>query len=312
VNSEPIFGRCLIMGVVDKLPFHEINRFLTTLHQSGFKGQVCLFAGPRMSRITLRAIRARGVEIIRYRREFPFIANPHPESGERLPDRIHLYNIRHFLYRDYLLKHGDGFRHVMITDVRDVVFQKDPFDFDIDGRIHVAMESTAIPISACDHTGNWLRAGYGDEVFEALKADELSCAGTTIAPVALMKTYLDAMLREIRSMRDAFDCVDQAAHNKLVHSGRLPCRKLYNFEGPILTVGTEVAYQQDRQGKLVNRDGSIINVIHQYDRHPQLVELFDRKAIPSPLKRRAAQGWFSAYTGFRRLMWRLKTTLLPA
>ena len=146
VEDEPSERPDLVLGVIDKLPLHEINRFLTTLRQSGFGGHVCLFAGPRMGRLTLAAIRGRGVELIRYGKLF------HSVGGERVPEPIHLYNLRHFLYRDYLEKHGHTFRNVMITDVRDVVFQRDPFEFEIDDRIQVAMESRAIPIGACDHT----------------------------------------------------------------------------------------------------------------------------------------------------------------
>ena len=41
----------------------------------------------------------------------------------------------------------------------------------------------------------------------------------------------------------------------------------------------------DQPAHNVNRDGSVIAVIHQYDRHPELRRLFAAKALPSPWRR---------------------------
>jgi hypothetical protein len=72
----------------------------------------------------------------------------------------------------------------------------------------------------------------------------------------------------------------------LLHDGRLdPVQRLRNFESPILTVGTEPAYELNREGDLVNRDGSVIALIHQYDRHPELVRIFEEKAVDSAWRR---------------------------
>jgi hypothetical protein len=172
-----------------------------------------------MAARTVRRIRRCGAEVVRYGKRFPFVADPHPDNVRSLPEPIHIYNYRHFLYYDYLLKHEGEFANVLITDVKDVVFQRDPFDFPIRERIHVAMENPAIPIGRCPWTAPWVVAGYGEEVLERMRHCEMSCAGTTIAPAPLMKRYLRAMLDEIGRMRDAHACADQAAHNLLLHEG---------------------------------------------------------------------------------------------
>jgi hypothetical protein len=190
------------------------------------------------------------------------------------------------LYYDYLLKHGRSFANVLITDVKDVVFQRDPFSFLVSERIHVAMENPAIPIGACPWTSRWLLAGYPAEVLERLKDKEMSCAGTTLAPVPLMIRYLELMLVEIAAMRDAYECADQAAHNVLLHDGNLdPVERLRNFDGPIVTVGSEPRFALNENEELVNRDESVIALVHQYDRHPELVRIFEAKAVPSAWRR---------------------------
>jgi hypothetical protein len=289
----------LILGTVANYDFYEFRRFLISLRQTSFRGHICLFVGPGISRGTVRKIRQFDVEVVPYGGAFPFVGDPHADAPKSLPEPIHIYNYRHFLYYDYLLKHGRKYRNVLITDVKDVVFQHDPFEFPVPDRIHMAMENPNIPVGACPWTSQWLLAGYGPEVLERLKDKDMSCAGTTLAPVPHMMRYLDLILAEIAGMKDAFTCADQAAHNLLLHEGKLdPVERLGNFEGPILTVGSEPRYKLSENKELVNRDGSKIAVIHQYDRHPELVRLFDKRTMPSVWKSFASKAAF----GFKRRM----------
>jgi hypothetical protein len=293
----------LVLGTVENYDFYEFDRFLLTLRQTNFAGHVCLFVGPGINSRTVRKIKRHGVEVIRYGRRFPFIADPHPDAPKSMPDPIHLFNYRHFFYYDYLLRRGAGFRNVLITDVKDVVFQKDPFDFSIEDALHVAMENPEIPIGACSWNRGWILAGYGAETLERAKDKLISCAGTTIGPVKLVERYLKLMLGQIAEMKDAYECADQAAHNLLLHDGALePVKRLRNFEGPILTVGTEPVYRLNREKALVNRDGSIIAVVHQYDRHEELVRIFDARARPSRWRRYVSKAAFRLRTRTRALL----------
>jgi hypothetical protein len=302
-DSDRAGAQDLILGTVENYDFYQFRRFLITLRQTRFGGHVCLFVGPGISRTTIRRIRQFDVEIVPYGPAFPFVAEPHPQAPKSLPAPIHIYNYRHFLYYDYMLKRGREFRNVLITDVKDVVFQRDPFDFPVTDRIHVAMENPDVPVGACPWNSQWLLAGYPPEVLERLKDKDLSCAGTTLAPVGHMMRYLELMLAEIAGMKDAYKCADQAAHNLLLHDGKLdPVEKLRNFEGPILTVGSEQRYELDDRNELVNRDGSKMAVIHQYDRHPELVRIFEKRAIRSVWRRCTSKAAFTVIRRMRSLL----------
>jgi hypothetical protein len=286
-------GNDLILGAVDHYTFYEIAPFLLSLRQTDYRGHICLFAGPAVSKSTRTRIERLGAEVISIREDFPFVADPHPDNARRLEAPIHICNYRYFLYYDYLLKRGSRFRNVLITDVRDVAFQKNPFDFDIGDAIHVAMESPDLPIGACSWTGPWVVIAYGDDMLERIRDRPMSCSGTTLAPVPLMEQYLRALLDEISTMNSVGAYLDQAAHNVLLHERRLePVRRLNNFEGPILTVGSERSYLLNENKQLVNRDGSTIAVVHQYDRHPELLAIFEEKIRPSGWHRLAAKAWF--------------------
>ena len=283
----------LILGAVDGYDFYEVEPFLVSLRQTDFAGRLVLFAGPGISARTCRKMVRLGAEVLRFTDRFPFVADPHPDNVKRLPTPIHICNSRYFLYYDYLLKHGSRFRNVLITDVRDVVFQRNPFDFDVADSICVAMENSDIPIRKCPWTAPWVIAAFGQDRLEEIGDKEMSCSGTTLAPVPLMKRYLRAMLGEIAVMNSADAYLDQAAHNVLLHRGAIePAQRLSNFEGPILTIGSETRYWLNEARELVNRDGSVIAVVHQYDRHAELARIVDARTRPSKIRRIAARTAF--------------------
>lgn len=264
----------LILGIVDNYKFEQISNFLFSLKKVSDNEHLCLYAGPGISTTTVRRIERLGAEVIRYKKDFPFVAKPHPENFKSLPQKIHIYNFRHFLYYDYLLKNGDGFQNVLLTDVKDVFFQRNPFDFSIGLGLHVAMENTAIPIKGCECTSKWIRRGYGMTVLNKMKEKEVICAGTTLAPMPVMKAYLQRLIQEFATVKNVYNCADQALHNVLIYRNEVgPVVKCYNFNGPILTVGTEQNYTLNPQGELINDNGDVIPIIHQYDRHEQLVKL---------------------------------------
>ena len=65
---------------------------------------------------------------------------------------------------------------------------------------------------------------------------------------------------------------DQAFHNYLLWSGKLsPVRASSNEEGPITTIGWPEHLYRDRFGRVLNRRGELVHVVHQFDRRPQLM-----------------------------------------
>lgn len=285
----------LILGIVDNYKFEQISNFLFSWKSVGSNEHLCLYAGPGMGIATVRRIEKLGVEVIRYKNDFPFVAKPHPENFKSLPQKIHIYNFRHFLYYDYLLKNGDRFRHVLLTDVKDVFFQRNPFDFRIANSLHVAVENTAIPIKECECTSKWIRRGYGTTVLDEMKEKEVICAGTTLAPTAIMKAYLQRLIREFAAVKNVYNCADQALHNVLIYRNELgPVVKCYNFKGPILTVGTEQNYLLNTQGQLINESGDVVPIVHQYDRHEELVKLLHAQ----PGEAGAAENYFQKIKNF--------------
>lgn len=181
---------------------------------------------------------------------------------------------RYLAYYRYLRTRVAAYDLVLTTDVRDVVFQADPFA--------PAWQSTAgcvfleheVTLGASEGNDRWVVAGFDQTGLDSIRGRRVTCSGVTLAPAHLMLAYLAAMSRElsIRTSRfTGYDGMDQGVHNWLFHTGRLPgFQAVENFHGPVLTMHglPSAALRTDASGRLIDPAGQLIPVLHQYDRHP--------------------------------------------
>jgi hypothetical protein len=83
--------------------------------------------------------------------------------------------------------------------------------------------------------------------------------------------YLGEMIGEIVWRRRPMGSHDQAVHNMLLGRGRFGSPTIVpNGHGRVLTMGKMRTYEMDPDGTLLNADGSIPAVVHQWDRHVQI------------------------------------------
>lgn len=287
----------LIMGTVRGYNFYHIYRFLRSLKNVSYSGDLVLFVDKSVKDLTLKKIKECGVEVVLYKSKFPYL----DDLGVKLPksfetEEMHLYNFRHVFYYDYLSKNSTKYDYVMITDVRDVVFQQDPFEFDYGDRIAFAFEENDAKI--CERIINykWISRGYGKQIADELSGFPISCAGTTIGKSERMLIYFNKMLHEISRFKDKIWCADQAAHNYLIHNNSFDnVMKMRNRKGPVMTMYGVKEFQTDRRGRLINEDGSVINVLHHYDRIPDAKKRVDRSLFLTPFHRYFMKAFYKVF-----------------
>jgi hypothetical protein len=170
---------------------------------------------------------------------------------------------RFFLYYRYLRSRGHAYENVMLTDVRDVLFQDDPFDFDIGTRLHCFLEDARQTLATEPYNRKWLRMAFGPELADELGSRPIACAGVSIGPTELVIGYLRVMVDHLLRLRVQAVGLDQAVHNYVLHSERVSGAQLVpNGAGPVATLG--IVPVEDL-GPLLGA-----SVLHQYDRHPEL------------------------------------------
>ena len=117
---------------------------------------------------------------------------------------------------------------------------------------------------------------FNEALLRKTASSPVSCAGTLIAtPLALMD-YLLRMVRHIgeSSAEVRFSGIDQAIHNYLMIEGCIPNAQVEPNGGAVITVTAEHVGKMliASDGTLVDADGSVSDVGHQYDRDPMLLE----------------------------------------
>jgi hypothetical protein len=126
---------------------------------------------------------------------------------------------RYFWYLDYLSQAPSQYRNVMLTDVRDVVFLGDPFDFEIGDAVCCFLEDEKVRINKSVFNTKVLFYGYGPGPLVELGDRTTSCAGVTIGTAAAVRAYLTVMVEHLTRLTRQSIGVDQGVHNYIVHKG---------------------------------------------------------------------------------------------
>lgn len=217
-------------------------------------------------------------------------ADPKP-AGSWAPHPV----MQRFAAYDAWLTERPWVRDVLITDVRDVVFQGDPFATPA-ARLEVYAEGDGA--SLADHRFNrkHLKALFGRALTDRLADCPCICVGTVFGPGAdvarLCRTMLMLAAIPRSEVGGAFGA-DQAACNLAVHLGLVDADIRPNYDR-VATIGDRAGLTCGRDGLIVNPNGSISPIVHQYDRHPDLADrMRERWGRPGFCVARARRKTFS-------------------
>lgn len=189
-------------------------------------------------------------------------------------------NTRWKIFSDFIETHGDAYEQIFITDTRDVIFQSDIFAAFGSLKNYLGLTTEADDIGG-SKTGNrvnynWLVDCFGEEAADKLRDRKIICCGTVIGTTAEMKIFCRELWKILEYKTT--DVFDQAVTNYLAYNNLLPIEKLIEIDvvsGEIFT-NALVKDNRIRGDKILRGDGGIPSVVHQYDRHKNLVELVDR------------------------------------
>ena len=180
--------------------------------------------------------------------------------------------MQRFAAFDRLLRGWPDVDGVLITDVRDVIFQANPFSPRPD-RLLAFQEYEGGVLA--DHAFNmkYIRGLAGNGLAEAVAQQPCICVGTVMGPRADILRLCRAILMLATTPRStiggAFGA-DQAACNLAVHLGMIEAQVLPNY-GRVATLGlTDGSVLTVQNGKVINPDGSVSAIVHQHDRHAHL------------------------------------------
>lgn len=301
MNSE----HAVVLGFASNLGAEQFTPFLESLRRTSFAGRTCVFvsnmapadvdviarsadqvidvdvdhppAAPPWSVAALRRLKdTRGLRRF-YDRGYGLVGRAvHAHAGSAIARDLEfrLQGVQALRYQHYLeyVEADPTIAAVMISDLRDVLFQGDPFAAELDG-LEVFLEEPHVRTDTEAFNSRWLLDLYGDQGLARIAGSVVSCSGVTIGRREPMLQYLRLMAAEVDRQVIPLGPHDQGIHNWLLHTGRLPFATIVaNGAGRVLTMGAQRVVYLSPGGEVLNPDASRPAVLHQYDRHPRLSE----------------------------------------
>ena len=248
----------LILGLAAGYHYGDVRPFLASLDRVAYAGDLVLF----VSETTRDLDRMQ---------QHPVTLVP----VERAPGLTTMpYNgLRYFLYRDWLASCGRTYDRILISDVRDVVFQLDPFAFDWPNGLNCTLEDRSVTVGGCPFNSHWVREHLGADALARIADKPIACSGTSVADHDSMLEYLGLMTDRLAppTLGERMAGFDQGVHNQLLHTGQVPSLTLHDNTGPILTLAqTREEPPMDSLEFVLNEAGQRAHLVHQYDRKPEL------------------------------------------
>ena len=277
-------GRSLVLGAYTNLPTSYLTPFVSSLRDCGFKGSLHIVSDVEGEYDRLPVVRP----VLAYLRNTRGLRRSYPRAFDlalhagcdwaSLEYRLEgLQSLRYRHYERVIRSREPAPDFVMITDLRDVFFQRDPFADPVDG-LEVYLEDASVRIGYDDFNTRWIREVFGPLELEELRGRPVSCSGTVVGTRDAMLAYVTEMAAEIARHRRPMGARDQAVHNVLLHRDRLAAPTVItNEQGRVLTMGKMSSYRTNADGQVVNADGSVPAVLHQWDRHAALVTRIERR-----------------------------------
>lgn len=250
----------LVMGVAANYDWYTIEPFIRSCKQHCENTDIILFVDNN-SDFTRNTLISEGVILV------------------HIPDELKDWNIvnsRWIMYKIFLDRYGDNYEQIFLTDVRNVIFQKNLFETyaGVENFLCCATETENIKNEKEHLTYDSLTHLFGNEVAEKLGDKKIICAGTVLGTLNAVKNLAANMMKFLKQDSQTGD--DQAALNYLIYENQLDIENLIESDcegGLILTSGLFHAVNpiQIQNKKILRGDGASPAVVHQYDRYPVLV-----------------------------------------
>lgn len=302
----------LVIGAVTKYKYEQIEPWIVSLDKSGYKGRKALILY-NIDNETIKKLEEKNVILFAFKRDDDGNCIYEPELN---PDNQFNIVVERFAHMWYFLRNvDDEIDHVIATDVKDVIFQRDPSEelrnqLDKDKSLVVGSENFRYKDEPWSK-GNMYRS-FGPLFYDMMKEYPIYCAGVIAGK---KKDFLDLCMNVFMYCRGSPSFVvggggpDQAALNIylttdavsnrtkfastndswVVHAGTsVPAIKSgkgeigaqYTQNPSLLDTYRKVMLHDDPvfiDGVVCNNDKIPYAIVHQYDRVNEWKDILDKK-----------------------------------
>jgi len=264
--------RNLVISLIKGYTYFHVKLFVESIRKFAPETDICLFYHSSTDQRTLRRLEAQDVILEPFTMVSPYSQQLPLEFVKSMPKDLIIYLFRHFMYCRFVQGHEQEYDHIFIADARDLVFQKNVFEFPFEKPLNFFLEDKKV--GNCSLNSRWVSEQFGQQALREIADQFITCAGTTIGKSAAVKHYLQKMIEYTLEIEKPI--MDQGVHNYLVHTNKfdVPIGLHDNETGPICTMHYTSKYKLN-DGEVTDLQGRVYDVLHQYDRHPALVNHFN-------------------------------------
>ena len=284
----------LIIGGASGYKYDDVKYWINSIKKSGFEGDIVLVV-TNIALKELEKIAEKGVQILTYGQKD---ANGNYSSNSQMPPHVE----RFFHIWNFLNTTKEEYDYVITTDVRDVVFQKNPSDF-LRNDTFIEFVAAGEGLAYKDEpwgNNNYLQA-FGPFFHNQIKDKEIYNVGVMAGELVTVRDILLMILQ--LSVNRPIPIVDQAVYNFILNTDTFKNQTEFfgNNSGWTCNLGTTLAAIQSGAGDIgqrndptaqllyqtkylvdqpvISEDGTVYNaheipfyVVHQYDRVAGLAE----------------------------------------
>lgn len=188
-----------------------------------------------------------------------------------------LFFIRWNLYKYIIEEYFSDVENVILSDIRDVVFQDNPFNY-LSGKDLDFSPEPELLGNCVEHNAKWILQVYGQEVLDLAKDNLIICAGFVGGTKKGILELSDLLVKEAENLsaQGKLNNYDQGSLNVLYAQGHFPNSEFnHNFK----TMHHAKTLTFDRKGYLLDESGKRVPVVHQYDRLGHMNIAFVKNAL---------------------------------
>lgn len=246
----------LVLAFCNECNFLNIEPFIAS----------CLKFVPNAKIIFITGDRTETFELVCSRKNIKTLhISSFEESG------YHILSERFFIYKQFLEYNYKNYSNILITNVKDVFFQGNPFS--VERKSDVILPAEDEIIQASEINSMWIQEFFGQGVYEEIRQNTISCAGTTIGSSHGMMKYIDDMCYYLKSKNHNIQLpFDQGVHNYLGWKEHRGIYKVDLEDVIVNTIGLTPNNKISIRDGLVLVDQKFSPIIQQWDRHKSICD----------------------------------------
>ena len=264
-NNNSKIRKNVILGLIEGYSLNIILPFFKSFIKADFKNcDIVIF------------IRKISAEIKNYLQGIGVLIYEIPEKYSK----ISVINVRWKMYIDFLNENINKYKLVFSTDIRDTFFQADVFKYyeNHGPFLGVAVEDGTLKQ---EFNKKWIINYVGEEKYSIIKKERIICVGSIWGTYDKFLEFSNVFWERLKSSPGS---IEQGIANYMLYYEKIfnDCLLKSDNYGPVMTIGLTNPSNLilDNDDNILNYDGEIAAVIHQYDRKEDLVIKVYKKYCP--------------------------------